>query len=791
MTGAWVGPCCNPIDFLNPLSAGGGYHWFNKIFSHLVTYDVKYSQILPDLAESWSTSEDGQTWTFKLRQGVTFHDGGAFTANDVVFSIEICLDPQVKCNKAGELGTIAGAKDFIDGKATSVSGLKVVDDNTLDVTTDGPNAAILDTFAETWILSKASMEGVSHENLDQNEYWRTKSVGTGPFKFVQFVDGQYIETAAFDNYWRGRPKIDKLIRREFKDPATALLAFDAGEIDFTYLTLDELERESKNENAVVIPGPSQVDNAITLNPAANPVFGDPKFHQAILYAIDRKSIIESIYKGAATAVPCFYGNPKYHPEGIEPYDYNPEKAKALLAELGVDTASLPEFVLDTYYNDQLSADVMTVIQANLADVMDGPSAEEIAAARLAIVQAEDTVTSTQRSLNSVLKPNVAYYQEQYQRAQEDVTAAQASVDADQYQISLRSASDALASAKSNLEQWQRLETMYPGYGEQHGNGFVNAQNRYARAVEDYNVAVANAQQSSTANVNTLTDAQSALQTAQANLAAAQSGPDSADVQLYTAKLEQAQADLAAARTTLDDLLSQPDEQAIADARAAVANAEENASRNQIVAPFSGTVLGIYNRVGDRVSSGTNAVVIADISSLKIQVSVSEVDVNQITPGQAVSITVDAAPDAEYSGQVDQLISLGVSNSGVVTFPVIVNIPDPDPALKPGMSAAVNIVVAEHADAILVPNKAIRVANGKRTVTVMNGGGQMQQVEVTIGLTNETYSEILSGSLKQGDRLMISTSTSSSSSSTSTTGGRNNGGFGGGPFLDGGGPPAGP
>ncbi len=444
---------------------------------------------------------------------------------------------------------------------------------------------------------------------------------------------------------------------------------------------------------------------------------------------------------------------------------------------------------------QAQADLLTA-QANLADVMDGASAEEIAAAKLAIVEAQETVTSTQRSLNSVLKPNVAYYQQQYQRAQEDVSAAQASVDADQYQISLRTASDALASAKSNLEQWQRLESMYPGYGEQHGNGFVNAQNRYARAVEDYNVALANAQQSSTANVNTLTDAQSALQTAQANLAAAQGGPDSADVQLYTAKLEQAQADLAAAQTTLDDLLSQPDEQAIADARAAVANAEENASRNQIVAPFTGTVLGIYNRVGDRVSNGTNAIVIADVSSLKIQVSVSEVDVNQIAPGQSVSITVDAAPDAEYSGQVDQLISLGSSSSGVVTFPVIVSIPDPDPALKPGMSAAVNIVVAEHAEAILVPNKAIRVSNGKRTVTVMTGGGQMQQVEVTLGLTNETYSEITSGSLKQGDRLLISTTTSSSSSSTSSTGERNNGGgFIGGGFLDGGpgagGPPAGP
>jgi peptide/nickel transport system substrate-binding protein len=212
------------------------------------------------------------------------------------------------------------------------------------------------------------MKDLSHDDLDHNEYWRTKSIGPGPFKFVKFVDGQYIETAAFDNYWRGRPKIDRLIRREFKDPATALLAFDAGEIDFTYLTLDELERESKNDKAVVIPGPSQVDNAITINPAANPAFGKPEFHQAILYAIDRKSIIESLYHGAATAVPCLYGNPKYQPEGIERYDYNPEKAKQLLKDAGIDPASLGEIVMDTYYNDQLSADVMTVIQQNLADI---------------------------------------------------------------------------------------------------------------------------------------------------------------------------------------------------------------------------------------------------------------------------------------------------------------------------------------------------------------------------------------------------------------------------------------
>ncbi len=93
-----------------------------------------------------------------------------------------------------------------------------------------------------------------------------------------------------------------------------------------------------------------------------------RFQQAMLFAIDRKSIIESIYQGAATAVPCLYGNPQYQPDGIEMYDYDPEKAKALLAEVGIDPATLPEFRLDTYYNDQLSADVMTVIQANLADI---------------------------------------------------------------------------------------------------------------------------------------------------------------------------------------------------------------------------------------------------------------------------------------------------------------------------------------------------------------------------------------------------------------------------------------
>ncbi len=367
MTGAWVGPCCNPIEFLDPLSAGGGYHWFNKIFSHLVTYNVEYTEIVPDLAESWSVSDDGLVWTFNLRPGVTWHDDTPFTAEDVIFSVEVCVDAAVTCWQAAPLSVIVGAQEYISGTVESIAGLVALDENTLQITTDGPSAPLLDVLAETWIVQKAGLGEIARDQVDTSDYWAT-AAGTGPFKLSSYVEGQYIETVRFDNYWRGAPKLDKLIRREFKDPATALLAFDAGEIDFTYLTSDEVERESQNANAVVIPGPSQVDNAITFNPEKNPVFGEPKFRQAILYAIDRASIIESLYGGAAEAVPCLYGNPKYYPDGIEQFAYDPEKAKALLAELGVDPASLGTIPFDTYYNDQLSQDVMTVMQQNLADI---------------------------------------------------------------------------------------------------------------------------------------------------------------------------------------------------------------------------------------------------------------------------------------------------------------------------------------------------------------------------------------------------------------------------------------
>jgi peptide/nickel transport system substrate-binding protein len=179
----------------------------------------------------------------------------------------------------------------------------------------------------------------------------------------EYVPGQSTTLVKFPDYWRGEPKLDRIIRRHFPDPATALLAFDAGEIHMTYLTADEVERERDNPNAIVLPGNSGVDNYIAANPAQVPEFGIKEVRQALLMAIDRQAIIDGLYVGAADIVPCLYGVPNLT-GGLEPMAYDPEGAKALLESVNVDLSTLGSVPFDTYYLDPLSANVMTAIADN-------------------------------------------------------------------------------------------------------------------------------------------------------------------------------------------------------------------------------------------------------------------------------------------------------------------------------------------------------------------------------------------------------------------------------------------
>jgi peptide/nickel transport system substrate-binding protein len=382
--GAWVGPCCNGNDWITPMDPGGDAHWFDKIYSRLTTFEVLdpikqaaefdsnsgvYGELTGDLAESWEISDDNLTWTFHLRPGITWHDGEPFKASDIKFTIELCYNPantMAPCHYVTAVDGAVGVDEYKSGAATEITGVKAVDDTTIEFTFTNPNSLFPTSISELFILPEHTVGQIPPAEMKTAEYWKTSQIGTGPFMWDKYTPSQSTELVAFDNYWRGRPKLDRIIRRHFEDVASALLAFDAGEIHMTYITADEVARELENPDAVVLPGNSGVDNFLQFNAAQHAEFASIEVRQALMYAIDRQAIIDNVYLGAASMVPCLYGLPNLR-GSVEPYPYDPAKAQELVAAAGVDLASLGELTFDTYYADALSLNVMTAIAQNLND----------------------------------------------------------------------------------------------------------------------------------------------------------------------------------------------------------------------------------------------------------------------------------------------------------------------------------------------------------------------------------------------------------------------------------------
>jgi peptide/nickel transport system substrate-binding protein len=315
--GAWVGPCCNGNDWITPMDPGGDAHWFDKIYSRLTTFEVLdpikqaaefdsnsgvYGELTGDLAESWEISDDNLTWTFHLRPGITWHDGEPFKASDIKFTIELCYNPantMAPCHYVTAVDGAVGVDEYKSGAATEITGVKAVDDTTIEFTFTNPNSLFPTSISELFILPEHTVGQIPPAEMKTAEYWKTSQIGTGPFMWDKYTPSQSTELVAFDNYWRGRPKLDRIIRRHFEDVASALLAFDAGEIHMTYITADEVARELENPDAVVLPGNSGVDNFLQFNAAQHAEFASIEVRQALMYAIDRQAIIDNVYLGAA------------------------------------------------------------------------------------------------------------------------------------------------------------------------------------------------------------------------------------------------------------------------------------------------------------------------------------------------------------------------------------------------------------------------------------------------------------------------------------------------------------
>lgn len=225
-------------------------------------------------------------------------------------------------------------------------------------------------------------------------------------------------------------------------------------------------------------------------------------------------------------------------------------------------------------------------------------------------------------------------------------------------------------------------------------------------------------------------------------------------------IEQADKDLALAESRLNDarrtyerLLKGEDSADVVAAKARVEAAQATLNLARLAAPFDGTITQASPTVGDQVTSGLVGFRIDDLSSLLVDVQVSEVDINRVFVGQEATLLFDAILDKEYSGKVVEVGQAGETLQGVVSFTVTVELTDADELVKPGMTAAVNIVVEEVEDVVLIPNRAVRLVNGNRVVYVLENNLPVP-VEITLGASSDTMSVLADGDISEGDLIIL-------------------------------------
>ena len=214
-----------------------------------------------------------------------------------------------------------------------------------------------------------------------------------------------------------------------------------------------------------------------------------------------------------------------------------------------------------------------------------------------------------------------------------------------------------------------------------------------------------------------------------------------------------EAQLNDARRKYERLKDGADPAEVSAAEARIAAAQSTLNLAFIAAPFDGTITQAEPAVGDQASTGAVAFRVDDLSHLLVDVQVSEVDINTLSIGQTAALTFDAILGKEYHGEIAEVGQAGDNVQGVVNFTVTIELTDADELVKPGMTAAVNIVVQEVKDVVLVPNRAVRLVDAERVVFVLVNGIP-QQVKVELGSSSDTMSVLVGGDLKEGDEIIL-------------------------------------
>ena len=325
---------------LNPVVATDGISYTVEwpLFDSLLELDQSLN-VKPLLAESWETSRDGLTYTFKLKKGVTWHDGKPFTARDVAFTFYSVLDPKVTTPHRAYFDALAGFPELTakenpkKPEELAVRPIEVVDDHTVRFRLRYPSGSFLAVLVNprAGIVPEHLLKG---QDLNTAEFNR-KPVGTGPFKFVEWRRAERIVMEANDKYHGGRPALNRVIFRIIPDAVVLLQELRSGGVDLMENPpLTEVARLKQTAGLKVLTADNTSYTYLGWRQDVAP-FTDLRVRRALNHAVDVPSMIKEVLQGyAAPATGQFPPSSWAYDASVKPYAYDPAKARALLAEAG-------------------------------------------------------------------------------------------------------------------------------------------------------------------------------------------------------------------------------------------------------------------------------------------------------------------------------------------------------------------------------------------------------------------------------------------------------------------------
>lgn len=407
--GMWSAP-----DSFNPINTTTSYGGLcNSImWESLLRYDDEAGYV-GRLAESWEVSDDYTTFTFHLDPAAKWHDGEPVTAEDVEFAIWAITHPEIESSQ----GTFVSMLKGLEGTkrpagVDKVEGVKVIDEHTIQFITAQPTDPL--AFYEPmgiWVrvVPKHIMGDVAPADFNNDPFWQNPVIGSGPFKFVRYETDQFVEFERNDDYYLGRPHLDKLII-SIVTPATMVAQLEKGELDVTAsagigdVPLDDWERVQSLPNVNAYSYEADGHQYMTINVREGRPWTDVRLRHVLAYAINKQLMVDRLLKSEGSiAEGVIVPSTVYYNPAVEgKYRYDPEKAKALLAEVGWDPDYEVNLVLPTgNVVRELSSDI---IQANLAEIGMKVKIEKMDWAALNARTAEGTFDLALSGWGGVLDP---------------------------------------------------------------------------------------------------------------------------------------------------------------------------------------------------------------------------------------------------------------------------------------------------------------------------------------------------------------------------------------------------